>query len=900
MLIDIASERTAELTMVPAVPSVQDKIAGYALQTPNHIAASDGTRQFTYSSFDTQARQIAAGLRTFGVTSDVLVAVLAGRSVDLILTIAAVLYSGGGYLPIDPDTPVERIRFMLRDSAPRVLITERRFGSALEDIPAGIQVVFLDDFAGGQFSEATAGPVTGGESSLAYVIYTSGSTGSPKGVEVTHRGLSHFCSHMQSELSFGPGDTMLAVASASFDVAVFELLFPLYCGGRVVILPRTAAADGKELGAAIARYNASVVLATPATWKLLLDSGWEGHANLRAVSGGEAMSPSLARAICAKTRALWNHYGPTEATIAATSWLVKGDEDKLPIGRPVAGLHLHVLGEDGAPVSTGSAGELYISGPGLARGYRGDPRRTAERFLPLPGHPGTRVYRTGDLVRELPDGAFDFIARVDNQVKIRGHRVELEEIESALVRHPAVQEAAIITHDRAADDRRLVAFIVAKEGYAPSVADLRAFLATTLYSFMIPGNYFVLPALPRNANGKIDRHALRLLGAGEHAVRTPPGPSGDPVQMELLDIWRRIPGFQAIGVTDSFFDFGGHSLLAARLMNDIEERFGVRLPLATLFEAPTVEALAKFIRAGNSARPWSPLVTIRSSGTRPPLFCVHGIGGNALNFERLGVWLSPDQPLYGLQAYGVDCGRPIARLEDMASAYIAAIHEIQPEGPYFIAGYSAGGIVAFEMVRQLRRAGKSVALLVLFDALVYGHATPRASSRTFTERAARTVAGIAARIAVFFRMRGTQRTESFKRNWTYYWWLLAITMRTNLYLTATRLGLPLGPPRRMQDAFALAVRRYQPDAVDTPAVLYKAARGDSDEDSDPSMGWDPLVSELTVETCDADHLGMFYEPQVKALAGSLDRYLRAAQPDDSLSAEPDPFPSAYKTEIGGR
>jgi thioesterase domain-containing protein len=662
---------------------------------------------------------------------------------------------------------------------------------------------------------------------------------------------------------------------------VLQLLLPLYSGGRVVILPWPAAGDGEALAAAIDAWDASLLCATPTTWQLLLQSGWKGSPRLRACSGGETLHPSLARRLAPRTRELWNHYGPTETTVVAASYRVRGDESRIPIGRAIEGAGLFVLDPDRNPVPAGETGELYISGALLARGYRNRPELTAERFVTLTveGRP-VRAYRTGDLVR-YDRGDLQFLGRADNQVKIRGCRVELEEIEAALAGHPGVKQAAVVTRNHGEADDRLVAFVTMAEGSSPDAAVLLDFLERKLPAYMVPRQVLFLEALPATAQGKVDREALRAHPSGDPLVGDIAAAGCDnPLESELLSIWRRIPGFESIGAGDNFFDFGGHSVLAARLMKDVRERFGTAPPLATLFHSPTVKDLARVMRGASDSRPWSPLVPIRAEGSRPPLFCVHGIGGNVLNFERLGRYLPPEQPVYGLQAYGVDSGQPHTSIEAMARSYIEAMCRVQPSGPYLIAGYSAGGVVAFEIARQLHSMGEPVALLVLLDAALHAHPPDAADP---TEVAVRHGAGRLGRLARRFKrfraMTIAERLASLRRNWNYYSWKLPLIVRAHARGLAKRYGVPLPALTNMQDAFVWAILQYRPAVFDGAAVLYRATGGEGRYNDDPAMGWGAITPSITVEMNETTHVGILCEPFVRTLTRSLDQRIREALAD---------------------
>jgi amino acid adenylation domain-containing protein len=791
------------------------------------------------------------------------------RSVNVVTAIIGILGADGAYLPLDSRAPAERLRWMLEDSGATAIIVDRQLSELAVSLNTTAHVIVLDDIPEEDVYSNLHDPESAqvAPDQLAYVIYTSGSTGQPKGVEILVQSLMHFLMGMQRELDFQPSDTMLAIAPLSFDVAVQELLLPLYCGGRVVILPWPMGADGESLASAIEFYDASVVLATPTTWQLLLDAGWRGSPRLRAICGGEIMRTPLAERLVPLTRELWNHYGPTETTIAATTYRVAGDEVNIPIGHAVNGIRLFVLDPDGNPVPSGEAGELYIGGVQLARGYRNRIELTAQRFVnvAIDGGP-VRAYRTGDLVRYDERGALHFLGRADNQIKIRGHRIELEEIEAVLSVHPDAKQAAVVARDHANNDVRLMAFVVARDDATPDALSVINFLAERLPSYMVPRQVLFVESLPKTSHGKTDRSVLCTWPMTELDARcTPQSISEHTLESELLAIWRQLPGFESIGINDSFFDFGGHSILAARLMKEVRARFGTAPPLSALFQSPTVKDLARMIGSAPAPKPWSPLVAVRAAGSRPPLFCVHGIHGNVLNFEPLARHLPHDQPVYALESRGLDGGTPHRSIEEMARCYIQAIRGVQPSGPYLLAGFSAGGVVAFEMAQQLCDSSERVALLGLFDAAVFSQPAG-APVETAANRHSKKLRKLKRGLQRFRTMTSSERRESLLRNWSYYSQVLASRARAHADALARKCGITLQGPSKMKDAFLLALQQYRAERFHGTVVLYRATNGVGRYDERPAMGWDSVAPRLTVEMIDAGHPGILTEPGVIAVA----------------------------------
>ncbi len=572
---------------------------------------------WTYGELNAEANRLARHLRGRGVGPESLVGLCVERTPAMVVALLAILKAGGAYVPLDPTYPAERLAYVLADSGAKVLIThpDLRYifpEDGPEDGPdGGREVIELDPVSGapaewsGESPEDL--PPLAGPENLAYVIYTSGSTGRPKGVEVRHRGVVNFLATMARRPGLAAADILLAVTTISFDIAGLELYLPLAAGARVVLASRDTAADGALLAAAIGRHGITAMQATPATWRLLLAAGWPGSPGLKVLCGGEALPRELAVQLLDRVGELWNVYGPTETTIWSTvDRVLPGElqEGAAPIGRPIANTSTLILDRGLRPVPAGPAGELYIGGAGVARGYHGRPELTAERFIPDPwgSEPGARLYRTGDVARYLPSGRIAYLGRADHQVKVRGFRIEPGEIEAALARHPAVRQAVVLAREDTPGDPRLVAYFVLAEGQAASVGNLRAALREELPDYMIPSLFVPLAALPLTPNGKVDRKALpatngpRLETGREHV------PPEGPVQERLAAIWSEVLRLERVGATDNFFELGGHSLMAMQVLARVQEAFGIELPLRTMFDNPTVAALAEAIIQKELAR----------------------------------------------------------------------------------------------------------------------------------------------------------------------------------------------------------------------------------------------------------------------------------------------------------
>ena len=689
-----------------------------ARRTPAAIAAEFDGRKLTYAELDRRSSLLARHLRRAGLGPDSRAGLLVERSLDMLVGLLGILKAGGAYVPLDPSFPKDRLAFMIKDSGMSVLVTHRGLDALL---PVRPHVTFqldsdlqtIDSSADEPLPDSTVQP-----RNLAYVLYTSGSSGTPKGVAVPHSAIVNFLASMRFEPGFAPADTLLAVTTISFDIAGLELYLPLVTGGRVVLAGREDSQDPLRLAARIQQSGCTVMQATPATWSALVESGWSGSPALKVLCGGEALSRDLAEQLLPRCAELWNLYGPTETTVWSTLHRVTRADRTVPIGRPIANTRVYVLDSAGHPVPVGASGELHIGGHGLARGYLNRADLTSERFLPSPFLPEDRLYRTGDLARWLPDGSLEWLSRADFQVKIRGFRIELGEIESVLASHKAVRRCLVAARKNGKPEALLVAYFEPEQGGVPAPADLRAHLAQHLPDYMIPSVFMPLDSFPLTPNGKVDRKALPNVGLQPHESSREFVAPRDSLEQMLVQLWARILEVPRVGVHDNFFEMGGHSLLAVRLMAEIERRLKVRLPLALLLQSPTVAALAQCLRDGNWKPSWQSLVPVRPGGSKPPLFLMHAHGGNVLEYYPLATHLDPDQPVYALQSRGLD-GHIVKgqSVEEMAAEYVREIRNLQPSGPYFLGGFCFGGLLALDAARQLRAAGEDVALLVVIQTI---------------------------------------------------------------------------------------------------------------------------------------------------------------------------------------
>jgi amino acid adenylation domain-containing protein len=800
-----------------------------------------------------------------------------------------VLKAGCAYVPLDPLHPHKRQAFMLADSRPRVLLTQVRLADSLP--LHACEVMMIDAETSASPGAAASAPASD-PSDLAYVIYTSGSTGEPKGVQVEHRSVVNMLSSMQRRPGLRAEDRMLALTTLTFDISVLEIFLPLVSGASVVIAPAGAALDGEALMALLERTGVSVMQATPASLRMLLDAGWEGAPDLKILCGGEAWDAALAGQLQSRCGSLWNMYGPTETTVwSATTKIEPGQP--VVIGSPIANTRLYVLDSAAQLMPVGLAGELYIGGEGLARSYFERPELTRERFVSdrFSPTPGARMYRTGDLVRRLIDGSLEFLGRLDHQVKIRGHRIELGEIETALSRHPLIEQCVVMAReDDEPGDQRLVAYVVATDGVTPPLGDLRALLGETLPAYMIPSHFVPMAAFPLTPNGKLDRKALPTPESADDVPEIGAVGPRTPTEEILARIWREMLGLKQVDVRDNFFELGGHSLLAARMIGRINQTLGVRLPVPAFFQNPTIEGLARVLSRRDDLRPDPKLAPLQSGERGPPVYFI-GAGPAEIQIAQL---MGEDRAVYALDIpMPAEWRRAIAKktagalptLEELGELYSDLLRDHAGSSPCVVAGYSLWGTIAFEAARALQRAGGTVAFVLLLDARALYR------RRTFSGAAAESWRWIwnhrmAAKQPPDTRELAAPLADSLRLAA----WMLArvpkvvktrLTPDTNLSGYIDRDGVPIYQ-KVINGLTRIVGQSYRPTPLNAPGVLIRAEFPGEDRlpGYDFTNGWGPLFLQ-GLETLQAkgDHVTMVDEKNLEGLAelinGKLDRYVQA-------------------------
>jgi amino acid adenylation domain-containing protein len=576
----------------PRQATLPDLIEAQVVRTPDAVAVEDGETRLTYGELNRKANRVARILQGRGIRPGVIVGVCLSRTVDLPVGLLGILKAGGAYVPLEAELPSSRLSYILEDAGPLIVLTERSLLDRLP--PTSAHVMCLDDPTEWEDENEQNVDRTLHPTDLAYILYTSGTTGRPKGVAVIHAALVNFLTAMSQAPGMTSTDTLLAVTTLAFDIAGLELYLPLIVGGRLVLADRETARDGQRLIERLGVSGATLLQGTPATWRMLLESGWKGDRQLTALCGGEALSVELAHTIQRYTKSAWNLYGPTETTIWSSSWLIQSESDVIPLGQPIANTQLYVLDQWLNPVPPGVAGELYIGGAGLARGYWNQSALTAERFIPdaYSGVAGARLYRTGDWCRLWSDGKLEYLGRRDHQIKLRGYRIELREIEAVLALHPDVREAVVVAYPAESGDQRLAAYVAAHGGGAMLSDSIRALMKDRLPGYMLPETVVVLEALPRTPSGKIDRAALPRAEADDRRQVAYVAPQ-TAIEEVLAMLWADVLNRDQVGIHGDFFELGGHSLTATRLVSKIREIFTISIPLRTIFETPTVAGLAE-------------------------------------------------------------------------------------------------------------------------------------------------------------------------------------------------------------------------------------------------------------------------------------------------------------------
>jgi len=876
---------------------VHDLLNPVARRQSRRTAVVYEGRYISYGRLNERSNQLARYLRKCGVKPGSLVGVFLPRSIEMVIGLLGVLKAGGAYVPLDPAHPKERISMLLEDTRMAVILTQP---SISELLPIqGAQRIYLDDTRSEIDREAVSElPGVAGPDDLAYVIFTSGSTGRPKGVQITHRNLVNFLTSMQREPGFSAGDVLLAVTTLSFDIAGLEIFLPLVSGGKVIIASREEATQVDKLKRLLAGSEATVLQATPATWRMLVDSGWNGAPQLKALCGGEALPADLASELRPRCLELWNMYGPTETTIWSSIFKVTEDVSiTVPIGRPIANTQFYILDRNRQPVPVGVTGELFIGGLGVARGYLNREELTAQKFLLDPFRRGGRMYRTGDQARFNPDGNVQYLGRADDQVKVRGHRIELGEIESALGRHPGIRDCVVVLKDET-QGQRLIAYVVLRSEREISDAEIENHLKKTLPDYMIP-SIVRLDTLPLTPAGKIDRRALPMPGPITARPDKASGPR-DELEMAVLEIWERLLGIQNCAMTDNFFELGGHSLLLVRLSAMIEKEFHETVPLSFLFGSATIEKIAAYLRDSRTNKSGF-FLPFNQTGSKPAFYCVHALVGDAISCRHLAKFLNPEQDFYGIEIPpALRTSEFVTSVESIAQRYVAELLEFDPAGPYILGGWSAGVPIALEMAQQLERLGHEVPLVVVIDSAPAN--TGAGSHRLSPGYNAKLIRNIprwaADDLARNFSWRDLYRRA--RRKLKGFIGGIPISRRSAEEMTQYRAKALVTASAYSESTnafmrtFSVTLAKYIPKPYSGHVVLYKARTEPLFKVRELDLKWKKIASRLDVVDVKGTHNTVLEESNVPLLAADLNarlRHYRRRALRDANSREP---------EIGGQ
>ncbi|WP_339925754.1 amino acid adenylation domain-containing protein [uncultured Cyclobacterium sp.] len=838
-------------------------------------------RQVSYKDLNGKANQLAGHLLRKGLKKGQIVGIVLDRSPEFLISILGILKAGGAYLPLDTDYPRQRIEYILDDSCKFFIAASE----TKENLKTKAEKVVWEDFIDNceNYSEhnLSINPLA---EDPAYIIYTSGTTGKPKGVILEHLNLFNFVSVVREKPGVSEEDKVLAVSSVSFDIALLETLVSLAYGAQIVILDKEQCKEPRAIIGELEKREITIMFATPSHWKMLLEGGWtQRFEGLRMISGGEPLEKKLAFRLLTLGEELWNVYGPTETTVYSNIKRIHSTDSEITVGKPVLNTQILILNKDGDPVQKGRKGEIFISGHGVGRGYLNRPALTQERFLKNRNEGGGKylMFKSGDLGWINRSDELVVSGRIDHQVKIRGYRIELAEVESEIRQLEGVSDAIVLVRKDSNGEAYLKAYITQfqkgsfndQEWQYLEPDQVRIWkdqLGLTLANYMIPRDFLWLKTFALLENGKVNRKGLpdpeRLtpLSEGEGFVL-------DPHERLVADIWKKALGLPLIDKNDNFFEIGGHSLIAVKVMVQLEKVYGIRLPLSVLFKYPTIQKLSQAIKSGvlgNSE--WKCLVAIKKSGTKPPLYIVHGGGLNIMPFYAVAREMDREQPVFGIQAKGLDgVEQPLHTVEAIASQYLEEVLQQNPQGPYFLAGYSLGGIIAYEMAIQLVKMGKVVEKLVLFD--TYAFQSDR--DKSFKKRLINNLRHVYGKRkfdvelllkhpAIFKRIKKASWRKKFQKVQNWY--------RPEEEKAESSL---LKTYKRVEYVYKEACKEYEISYYNGEVDLIKARIASGYLPDKENFGWKPYVEKLNVWETEGEHSSMISPPNDTLFASLLQQLL---------------------------
>ena len=839
---DIAAAEAPDL-----VHRLRDRVA----ERPSQMAVRAPEGDLTYADLGRLSNQLAHTLRALGVTRGCRVGISLNRGARELIALLATSKAGGTYVPLDPTQPPDRLRSLCEDAAPQLLILES--GSSLSvDAEATVwkfdRLGDIDSDAPSEELEASYSP-----DDLAYLMFTSGSTGRPKGVEVRRGGFSNLLDSLCKEPGVTADDRLLAIATTAFDISGYELCMPLWVGGTVVIADRETAQDPVLLKRCLEREKISLLQATPATWRMLLSAGWTPNPGLRMTSGGEPLTADLAKRLLGEGCELWNLYGPTETTICSSVDRVLRDGDDITIGCPIQNTRMYVLDEALNRLADGQEGELCIGGRGVARGYHNRPELTADRFVQNPlGEPGEMIYRTGDLARKREDGRFECLGRLDHQVKIRGARVELGEIESLLGALPGVEGAVVVAESRDSQDPRLLAYWVGRASRQSLIDEVRRKLPANI----APSGYIRLDAFPLNQNSKVDRKQLPPLEAKHMGRPSERLRAFNNLEGRVAAIWCDVLDLESVALGEDFFTIGGTSARAAEVVALLFTEIGLEMPLREFFFDPTIEGIAAALE--DEFHPDEPaIVQLREGDPKlSPLWCLFGIS----IYRYLAAALNENRTVYGVHVpFRCELGRgKRPATSELATGYVDAIRSRQPQGPYQLMGLCFGGIVAFEAAAQLEAEGEEIELVTIVDAVLPTavRVDSMARLRGYAEMAWREPAEAA---RGFGKQSAGAAGRLVKR---------LFKLPVAAHNGARLIDLPMDGPEVQAEVEGFA-RRLNWLSSSLLVARASATGSDSWLEVDPDLGWRNFARKVIVHDIDSDHLHTLQPPHVRELADAM-------------------------------
>jgi amino acid adenylation domain-containing protein len=866
-------------------------------RTPDACALTFEGRHLTYKELNGRANQLAHYLRAVGAGPDVLIGLFVERSVDMVVGILGILKSGAAYVPIDPIYPQDRVTFILEDAKVPVLLTHSTLAPNLTSQATKIICLDVDMplFSG---APETNPPHASGPDSLAYVIYTSGSTGRPKGTLVTHHNVVRLMQATEGWFKFNERDVWTFFHSHAFDFSVWELWGALLYGGRVVIVPYLTSRSPDDFYKLLVGEQVTVLNQTPSAFRQLIqvDAATDVRDKLAlryVIFGGEALEIGMLKPWFDRHGdrhpVLVNMYGITETTVHVTYRPLSAADlsSGSLIGVPIPDLQLYILDSYLQPVPCGVIGEICVGGAGVSRGYLKREELTRQKFIedPYSSKPGTYLYRSGDLARYVSHGDIEYLGRLDDQIKIRGFRIELGEIEAVLSRQPEINQCMVVAFQDGTGDKRLVAYLETRRGSTISQSELRSVLKKELPDYMVPSTFILVDEFPLTANGKIDRKALPPPESVIKADGDYVSPR-DSVEQALCRIWSKLLRVKRVGIHDNFFELGGHSLLAVRLIADIEKIYNKRLPLATLIQFPTVAQIGEVLRRENWRPSWSSLVPLQPGGSRPPLFIMHSHGGNVLEHYPLANHMGFDQPIYALQARGLDGHvTPDQTMKKIAEAYIEEIRSLQPEGPYYVGGFCFGGLLALEVAQQLSHAGEEVALVAMIQTIHPAAARFRPDTNPLQRWWYRAVKRIDLERENLVYRGKSYISERVRRVWN------TVSARTQIAFDKIVGKGPMvnGGIRRKQPSLEYILEvlgaehdrvfeEYEPRPYEGRVVVFRAKKQLQGLAADWSLGWKSILNG-SLEVCEVPghQQNMLIEPNVSRLAEELTVRLETTQ-----------------------